>query len=325
MSAKKILRMSIITVGLFLYPASLAFASEILYPPSGSITENGEVHVVILTKKREVKLVEVVKVIDRRTSYTIATDKPVAEMKNYIHITLQLEQGISKLEIRITYIDDKVEKLALNLFYYTPGTTPVIPDGFSYNTFHSEKDLSKHCSGCHQIDPLPSDKRPDEPSQSTCYSCHYQLVSGKYVHGPNATFQCLTCHRPGTTGYTLPLHGDTLCFACHIEEEPNYRKKYVHGPVNTGNCLICHNVHSSDYQFFLKNEINLVCSKCHPAKSYSDHPVANHPISGRPDPNRPGRELACTSCHNPHSSEYSPFLFYRKTSANSICFECHKK
>ena len=53
--------------------------------------------------------------------------------------------------------------------------------------------------------------------------------------------------------------------------------------------------------------------------------LGNHPVTGKPDPSRPGRELSCTSCHNPHSSNLVSLFASESLSLRSLCLMCHKK
>ncbi len=246
-------------------------------------------------------------------------------VKDIIHVTIPLERGVNNISFEVNYMDHESEQLKLSILY-NPAHRKLaeVPVGFEPHIFH-DGNLPASCATCHDMNIIPSETLPDTPTQSPCYPCHKRLTQRKFVHGPNAAFHCLTCHRQGSAGFKLVAQGDTLCFLCHVEEKSLFHRKFIHGPVSTGDCLVCNDEHSSDYQFMLRNKINSVCSDCHPKSGYVNHPVNRHPVSGVPDPLRPGRELSCTSCHNPHSSDVSQFMFYRSKSSFSICSECHAK
>jgi predicted CXXCH cytochrome family protein len=95
----------------------------------------------------------------------------------------------------------------------------------------------------------------------------------------------------------------------------------------------------------LPSSVQDLCLTCHAAKNDGRHIVALpgkkvHPIRGIdpstrklkrvpapdrpgveyevPDPNSPGKEITCATCHDPHSSDF-PKLFTQK----NICARCH--
>jgi predicted CXXCH cytochrome family protein len=94
-------------------------------------------------------------------------------------------------------------------------------------------------------------------------------------------------------------------------------------------CTVCHDPHASDNEFRLRKPIIKLCTSCH--KGYDDgyHVVqlpagGGHPIGGRPDPLREGRELVCSSCHDPHGTN-NPRMWYRASERLVLCVECHRK
>jgi predicted CXXCH cytochrome family protein len=124
---------------------------------------------------------------------------------------------------------------------------------------------------------------------------------------------------------------DELCFSCHEDRKEEWEgKKFSHGPTAAGECLECHNPHASDNVFWLKKPIWDLCITCHEDKATGRHVIVGfssntHPMKDRPDPIREGRDLSCSSCHNPHASD-SPKLFnFEVSSSFSLCGVCHKK
>jgi len=112
-------------------------------------------------------------------------------------------------------------------------------------------------------------------------------------------------------------------------------------------CGGCHSPHASNNPALLPNPINDICITCHKGQSKGSHVIAIpggkfHPLKGVidistlkmikvpdpknpkkeieiPDPKVPGKELSCTSCHNPHSSDYKNLF-----PAQRVCLKCHK-
>ena len=151
-----------------------------------------------------------------------------------------------------------------------------------------------------------------------------------YVHGPAATGDCTVCHDPHGGEFPYMLWADPkvdLCIACHTDKQDVKKKKkgfVEHGIIEGLGCSACHSPHASDYRFQLAGSINDVCVSCHIAmKGITEgHPVGNHPLSDVDDPRRKGRELSCTSCHNPHGANYQ-YLLIGSLLGGHVCSKCH--
>ncbi|WP_457641885.1 cytochrome c3 family protein [Persephonella sp.] len=241
-------------------------------------------------------------------------------------------------DIKVIYISstgDRKEK-KISIFMYSPIYKEAEEPPWNYEelSFHI-KENEKVCARCHDMKSLPSDIVPPSYESSPCYSCHKALTSRGRVHAPSANWVCNYCHID--TGksyerYETPFPIADTCFSCHeFRKKVWWNKKYIHGPTSTGQCNICHNPHSSDNLFFVKKPIWDLCTSCHSEKASGVHVVAgfvygkSHPTKGRPDPSRPGRELVCSSCHNPHGSNYRFFFNHDYTGDKYICLMCHKK
>lgn len=167
----------------------------------------------------------------------------------------------------------------------------------------------------------------------TCYSCHINRKKwgqGSFVHGPAATGDCTVCHDSHGDDHPFMLWADPkfdICIACHKDKE-NIRKSkrgYIaHGILEAEGCAACHNPHATNYRFQLAGAINDTCVSCHLGlKGIKEgHPVGKHPLSGVDDPSRKGRELACSSCHNPHGGEYK-YLLIGNLLGGHVCSKCH--
>ena len=157
-----------------------------------------------------------------------------------------------------------------------------------------------------------------------CFKCHPETAfRGKYIHSPVAAGRCEACHDLHCS-YDQKLLKDEseICFRCHGKE--NFTKKYKHKVV-AGSCgKRCHNSHASDYPHLLSSNVNSLCIGCHKEQQSGEHIVAFaggklHPVSGVYNQNDLNMEMNCTSCHNPHSSDYTKLFTVR-----TKCRNCHK-
>ena len=94
-------------------------------------------------------------------------------------------------------------------------------------------------------------------------------------------------------------------------------------------CDKCHNPHASPFKYFLRKPVWYLCTTCHEDKVLRGHIAFTfigkpHPTKGYKDPSDPKqeRELSCTSCHEPHSSNNEYMLV---KSFKTLCNMCHKK
>ncbi|MFZ5477442.1 MAG: cytochrome c3 family protein [Myxococcota bacterium] len=188
------------------------------------------------------------------------------------------------------------------------------------------------CAKCH--DPHGSDfprKLRADPVSNVCFRCHDDDIKGrKVVHAPVGAGYCTICHDPHQTENPKNLRAPvyTTCTMCHPDK---YRPdaKTQHMAVIAYGCTQCHDPHASDNEFRLRKPIIKLCTSCH--RGYDDglHVIqfpagGGHPVGGRKDPLREGRELVCTSCHDPHGTD-NPRMWYRASERLALCVECHRK
>ena len=186
------------------------------------------------------------------------------------------------------------------------------------------------CGTCHVR--VENKKHPGEPSSvrlvenmpQLCFRCHKKTkFQNRDVHAPAASGNCTGCHNPHRSELEMLLVSEPpeLCYSCHSREK--FSKKYVH-KIITHRCS-CHNQHASEYPHLLYASVSEVCADCHRARKSGKHVVASlpsgkvHPVEGFPDPRDRKKMITCTTCHNPHSSEYRK-LFPKPR----ICKMCHK-
>ena len=193
------------------------------------------------------------------------------------------------------------------------------------------------CRACHPVDEDNAvNLYPKGRMDILCFRCHTkgkEWPKKSHIHGPVGTGDCTVCHNPHADDHTYQLWADgamDLCVSCHRDKRklsqdgnPNYQ---AHGILKGRGCIVCHDPHASDNRFQLRHPINELCTDCHLSidKEKRGHPVKNHPVQGRPDPRRPGRTLACTSCHNPHGSMYR-YMLIGDIMGSQVCSKCHQR
>ncbi len=189
--------------------------------------------------------------------------------------------------------------------------------------------LLGRCTTCH--DPHSSDEpkllRAGKAAE-LCFRCHADDVTGRaHVHGPVGDGDCLACHGPhgGPVANDLKEAVPGLCTGCH---DAVLGGKHVHAAVSRWGCTACHDPHASPNDLQLLALPNALCVRCHGAIGGEHVFVAfdgrPHPLEGKPDPSRPGKPLACTSCHDPHASDQE-HLLRRGPTKDEVCNACHAK
>ncbi len=200
------------------------------------------------------------------------------------------------------------------------------PSAHKKNAFHTP-DKEAACAACHNMDGTPQN-----PKNSTCKTCHREIINFRFVHGPAAVWACLSCHDEDSEQgkYAVITPDSKLCIQCHKERMQIWAaKKYRHGP-SLISCTICHDPHATDQPFRAHIKTTSHCISCHEDKASGAHLIrgfssVGHPTGGVPDPLRPGREFTCAGCHNPHAGDTPNLLYYDNTKMNSFCTICHKK
>jgi len=197
--------------------------------------------------------------------------------------------------------------------------------------------VNQQCLTCHQQYVKPwrigfREGRIDD----TCLTCHTGKkiwLSSKYRHG-TLIGGCTLCHNPHGGGYRYQLWAEgslMLCVACHSDKgnlvsKGEDRLPYVHGIILGKGCVACHDPHATDEEFMLYKPINELCTSCHPnlAGVKKGHPVAGHPLETSSRQQRPGRELTCAGCHDPHGSVHQRLLV-ETIRGGRLCSVCHKR
>ncbi|MBI5026766.1 MAG: hypothetical protein HZC12_08615 [Nitrospirae bacterium] len=304
--------------------------SIILLPSDKTITEAGLVNIVVRLAKGSADAIEI----------TINNAKPLSinidPERGFVCKGIEINFGLNTIKVIAKKEGSIIWSQQVQVFHRSDISREnrVAPPDFKKDTFHI-KDKEKTCSSCHRMEVNKRDLSPAKPEDSMCFTCHNKITSFKNVHGPVSVWGCLNCHNPESSPnkYSVKTPVRDICFTCHfVQKEDWATKKYTHGPTATGKCTICHNPHASNNPFWLKKPTWDLCVTCHEDRASGRHVVAgfvygqSHPTKGVPDPLRPGKELTCASCHNPHVSSNSKSLFnFDVTDRMSLCIVCHKK
>jgi predicted CXXCH cytochrome family protein len=191
------------------------------------------------------------------------------------------------------------------------------------------------CATCHQAGNDPNKITiPVGKVESSCFQCHVNKAAWlkmAHIHGPVGTGDCTVCHNPHADQNESQLWAEgkaEICVACHTDKKELLAEDssiyYIHGIIKGGGCVACHSPHATENRFQLYKPINELCVGCHTSFKgvVKGHPVGGHPVQGVKDPRRPERTFSCTSCHNPHGSDYK-FLLIGDILGGQVCSQCH--
>ena len=328
-------RAAVLSLALVLTPPALASADgpmRVLVPGDNAVVTGGGLVSIVVEIDAGVPPTDV---RVRMNGTDLRPGQPHArpDGRTVVHWTVQLALGPSTVDVTLGDPHEPRARARRALFFHDAilarddprrDTTPA--------PFHTTAN-ERACRDCHRMDPAFADAAPGVPERSTCHGCHRGITDVRAVHGPAALWACTKCHDPLTTParYATPRPVMPLCFGCHEEQKESFwNNPYRHGPTATGFCTICHDPHGSEHGFFLKKAAWDLCTTCHAEKATGRHVVSwgptgqTHPTRGRPDPVRPGRELSCASCHNPHAAPGAKLWNFGVTKWGELCTKCHR-
>jgi predicted CXXCH cytochrome family protein len=180
-------------------------------------------------------------------------------------------------------------------------------------------DPVSECSTCHTQDKGNAHKfTPVAEGAALCTTCHeVAKATDKFVHGPVAVGDCVTCHNPhgSANKRLLRTPGAKLCEQCHEDMTAKLAsKRFAHAPVKT-DCVGCHNPHASPIRYQLKAQGSALCLSCHKdtAKLIETSPVKHDAVS---------QGQACLTCHEPHAADVRPQL---RAGSMTLCLTCHDR
>lgn len=316
---------------------SLALAEplSILYPQEGALRNEGHAAVVVKTATALLDTVEII--TDSNQSVHITID---ANRSHYCE-SIALQPGENNVSVR-GYKNDALLASQNRTLYYTSPVHKAYrypPDHYAKAFFHT-KEQEMVCASCHDMRVNEVEGVAfEEVSESNCYQCHRKISEKPHGHAPAVNWLCTTCHNgktgmfnakyAGKSNYTVPDPIAPVCLGCHKKQKQRWaNKRFHHEPADSGRCDKCHNPHASESTFYLRKPAWELCTGCHKDKIAGMHIVKTfthvmHPTHNVKDPSRPGKELSCTSCHNPHVSNAPSLL--QSESVMGLCGRCHKK
>jgi predicted CXXCH cytochrome family protein len=320
-------------------------AMEIITPSQKHISEENIVSFVIQANSADVNLL--ILTTDKNETFNINVDPSLSHYcqkiklhlgENNISISGFKNNTLVKQEKREIFLTSKVHKE-----YRYP------PEQYSKNYFHNDVN-EKICSTCHDmsVNEIKGVAFKDI-TNSNCYQCHSALTAKKHSHAPAVNWLCTSCHNGEVgkfnkkdnekTKYSVPDPIGPVCYSCHKSNKNKFDKKHLkhllaesgrfkHEPADSGRCNKCHNSHSEENEFYLRKPVWELCTGCHKDKIEGVHIIKTfgrkrHPTHNKKDPSRPGKDLSCISCHNPHASNTSSLL--QSNSVFGLCGRCHKK
>lgn len=246
------------------------------------------------------------------------------------HCRVALAPGENRIVVR----DGSGEAEVVVLRYVTTG--PLVGAdlaGFGEGTVH-RPEVEARCAACHAMDAARGLAQDTRLPETACGPCHGELVQRRHQHGPVGQRACLMCHDGASAPqrYAVAWPIQETCFRCHLDiRGAMERKAWRHGPAAAGRCTTCHDPHGAPNVFWLKKPIFELCTNCHVEKASGRHVVLGfvfgdgHPLRGRPHPLKPGVELACSSCHNPHAAQVRFLWQFDATVREELCRTCHAK
>lgn len=234
-----------------------------------------------------------------------------------------MQLGVGDNVIALSAHDQKGAVTAVDtvrIFYLVDNFADAAGAGYQKYVFHGS-DVEPSCRTCHKLKSFAS--------RDACTPCHDGLSNQRFTHMPTKRKQCMACHDSTSPTYKLQkaLGSDAeLCYTCHKRQRAEWGADSMkrHAPVDGGECLQCHSPHSTQNIFHTVMPINSMCKACHEKKDEFLHPVVGHPHANRPEGQlRPGRELSCAGCHDPHAARFDKMLRY----GNGMdgCVACHPK
>jgi len=300
---------------------------NITQPPERSIVQSG---LLIVVLEGSPGLVDEIQILVNNRKQVLAPKTVKQDIVCYDGI--RLSYGMNAVKILGFKNNKKTEEITRQVFYQddlSMGSVS-IPDGFKTYRFHIDEN-EKKCSSCHGLD-FSKAVDPRDPLQSPCHQCHKKMLSEySFTHGPAAVWLCLRCHdgkaKKPKLAVATPIA--PICEGCHTISLG--KMKYKHAPTAAGACTTCHNPHAENRQYFLKKDTVELCVSCHGEILSQPHVLVSysgkggHPLRNRPDPSRPGKDLTCASCHNPHGGNSSIFLnnYDDSRPQNRFCTSCH--
>ena len=171
---------------------------------------------------------------------------PLPVEEGLFHTRLRMLEGLNRI-----VITSKGETLWASEVYRASYGEPATNYGSVYYG-HQTSSLAE-CLECHsgreggfQVSAGPT---PD-----LCYQCHDPLDRKRFLHGPLAVGDCLSCHDPhgGVGPFHLRDQEVALCLSCHDAEMVQDHRGWKETVAEGGSCSACHDPHQSDTRFLVR-------------------------------------------------------------------------
>ncbi|TYO95041.1 putative CXXCH cytochrome family protein [Geothermobacter ehrlichii] len=329
----KRLLLSLLFAGMLLVGlVSSGGALEIVYPADGtSITRSN----FVIVKAGTSPAIEgmIIELNGGRTDMIdVSSPEYKAAFGDFLILQPEFDPGENSIRVEAYAGGKKLAEAKARIWYQVDPLAPP-PEGYRPFRMHTPQ-REALCASCHNMNPDKVELQVADATQNPCASCHKRRLNHKYVHGPAGVWRCAYCHDANgrSTRYAVRKDGDAgLCGECHAEQIRQFQSSpYVHGPVAAGLCSVCHDSHATDNPAQVLAPINDLCLACHDSVRGVPHVARgisgeSHPLSGVPDPSRPGRDLSCTGCHDPHSGNSKYYFQNGIRSRFGLCGKCHRK
>jgi predicted CXXCH cytochrome family protein len=238
-------------------------------------------------------------------------EKMVRSKDNVFHFRTPLSLAMNLLEVKGQVTEGKVKSQSAVLFRETAMRADIRSELPAYR-FHRDEE-NRPCKSCHKLDVPLKDKSVIQQSE-TCNSCHKDMTTDVFTHGPITVGGCLPCHdyQSFPNKYEIRSSGPDLCYTCHEKVKEIIRDaSFIHGPTAAGMCIVCHDPHGSGERFFLRKRTDRLCISCHQdiLREYSKNTI-----------HQPVEDGECTACHNPHAAGNKKLLIVPK---EELCDICH--
>ncbi len=308
--------------------ASPALALDIFYPADGTYVVNSDFLIIKAGENVAGLTLEIGG--EKSDLLDISSAEYKAAFGDMLIVQPNWDPGKNTVIVEAYTAGKKVTERKI-IFFYQVNPLEAPPEGFKRFVMHTaEKEAL--CAGCHTMNPT-SEQYEMVGADNPCASCHKRMLDHKNVHGPAGAFQCSYCHDAGSrpAKYQARKSDIELCAECHLGKiDAIKQSKKIHGPVALGLCSLCHDSHASANPAQILLPVNQLCLTCHEGIDKEPHAVTGmdgqrHPLDGVSDPSRPGHELSCVGCHDPHAG-VSEYLFVGQVSSRfSLCQKCHLK
>jgi predicted CXXCH cytochrome family protein len=202
------------------------------------------------------------------------------------------------------------------------------------------------CLSCHYPQSVVDGKRVEDVGLLT-HPTGKRVKKRVHLPMPGGTMSCTTCHDPhhsyndNPKGKFLREPRLKLCVTCH-EKEADV-KNGPHAVIDKkrwrkGDCAACHNVHKAKGGYLsrvvygeispMEPPVDGFCLACHDPEGMAKHKVKEsvfneHPVGVKnPTDKLPGKKIACTTCHDPHTHKVE-LLRIPVEGSSQLCLTCH--